>query len=395
MAPLRIAFINPCGNIGGAERALLLLLRGLDRARYAPTVVCPAPGRLLDALAEIDVPAEVVPLGGLERLSRFTAGWSWREELAGAGGMAAAALALARRLHRLRPDILHTNGMKAHLAGGLCGRLLGLPVIWHMRDLVPDGRQLGLFRAAAGALPRRVITVSGAVTALLEGCRAGKAARTVHDAVDLSRVVATRDAGMVRQELGLPPNAVVLAMVAHFARWKGHLLFLDVMARLAARGLPVAGLVVGSSIYQGGAGGDYEAEVRARCAELGLEDRVRFTGFQDRVADLLNAADLLVHPPLQPEPFGLGVVEAMALRKPVVGAAAGGLLETVEPDVTGLLVPPGDAAAFAGAIERLVHDPARRAAMGERGRARVLDLFQPEAHVARVEGVYQEVLRVA
>jgi glycosyltransferase involved in cell wall biosynthesis len=110
------------------------------------------------------------------------------------------------------------------------------------------------------------------------------------------------------------------------------------------------------------------------------------------VPDFLNAADLLVHPPTQPEPFGLVLIEAMALGKAVVVAAAGGPLEIVEPGVTGLLVPPGDTAAYVQAVRSLFSDPARRAAMGQRGRERVVQQFTPEIHLARIERVYQEML---
>jgi glycosyltransferase involved in cell wall biosynthesis len=388
--PLPITFINPSGEIGGAERSLLLLLEGLDRGRYAPLVFVPAAGRLLDALSKRDVPTRVVPLGPVERLSRFAGSRSWQKALSDGVGMGQAVRELLPALQAAGPALIHTNGIKAHLIGGVCGRLLRRPVVWHMRDLVPEGPLLSLFRAAAGCLPRRIIVNSGAVADQFAGSRAARRTRIVHNAVDLAQYRPSRAGPDVRAELGLAPGAVVLAMVAHFTCWKGHHLFLEVIDRLVRRGLPVAGLIVGGSIYRSDGHQDYESEVRDHCRSLGLERHVVFTGYQECVADYLNAADLLVHPPTRPEPFGRVLIEAMALSKPVVAAAAGGVLEIVEPQVTGLLVPPGEVEPLAAAVQSLVCDPARRAAMGEQGRRRVAQRFSPEQHVAQIQQVYRE-----
>src|SRR5207248_3598703 len=142
---LRIAFVNPCGSIGGAERALLLLLQALDREQYSPAVICPCAGPLTEALAEIGVPASVVPLGGAEKFSRFARGPSVGDSLSRAPDLARSVHRLVGQLRGLDPDLIHTNGIKAHLIGGVCGRILRRPVVWHMRDLVPEGRMLALF----------------------------------------------------------------------------------------------------------------------------------------------------------------------------------------------------------------------------------------------------------
>jgi glycosyltransferase involved in cell wall biosynthesis len=181
-------------------------------------------------------------------------------------------------------------------------------------------------------------------------------------------------------------------MIAHFTQWKGHLVFLDVVERLVREGRPVAALVVGGSIYETDGHQEYEHEVRTRCQTLRLTKHVVFTGYQACVADYLNAADILVHPPTRPEPFGLGVIEAMALGKPVVAAAAGGILETVASGATGLLVPPADSDAFTQAVRSLLDNSRGRKEMGERGRERVGQLFTPGLHVSRVERVYQEMM---
>ncbi len=392
MQPARISFVNPSGEIGGAERAILLLLRHLDRSRYSPSFVCLSEGRLVEALRDLEVPVAVVPLRAAERLSR-SAGSSLGSRAQGAAALGGTAARLVRCLRTQRPDLIHTNGIKAHLIGGVAGRVLGQPVVWHMRDLVAAGRGRSLFNAAGAHLPQRIIGVSTMVTEQFSASRrASRRAVTVHDAVDVANYKAARAPEAVRKQLGIPPGRLVLMMVAHFTRWKGHLVFLEAVSRLLRQGLPVSGVVVGSSIYRNAAEQAYEAEVRGRVEALGLGEHLVFTGFQDRVADFIQAADVLIHPPIQPEPFGLAVIEAMALSRPVIGAASGGMLETIEPEVTGLLAKPGDAASFADAIARLANDPTRREAMGRSGRERVTRLFTPEHHMRQVDRIYRELL---
>ena len=102
-----------------------------------------------------------------------------------------------------------------------------------------------------------------------------------------------------------------------------------------------------------------------------------------------------MHSSIRPEPFGLVVVEAMLAGKSVVAASSGGPSEIVDPGVTGVLVPPGDAGELAGAIEALLADEARRAAMGRAGLARARDLFGADRMARRFEMLYQEVAGAA
>lgn len=393
MRPLRIAFLNASGDIGGAERALLLLLEQLDRRRYAPSVTCFGKGRLVEALSDRGLSTAVIPMGAAEKLSR-TKGGRLSDTAAGAASMFQAMARLVAQLRRQAPDLIHTNNIKTHLIGGLAGRVLRRPVVWHMRDVVPEGRQRTLFQRAARVLPHRIVAVSKTVQEQFHGSGAEERVRTVHDAADPERYQPRRPAAEVREALGIAPDTLVLAMVAHYAQWKGHMVFLEALARLALQGMPVKGLLIGGSIYGNRAEQDHESAVRERARELGLGDRAIFTGFQDCVPDFLNAADLLVHPPTRPEPFGLAVIEAMLLGKPVVASAGGGMLETVEPGRTGLLFPTGNVAELARAVRQLALDAELRAAMGAAGRERVHQLFSPHVHYTRVESVYRELLEL-
>jgi glycosyltransferase involved in cell wall biosynthesis len=127
-------------------------------------------------------------------------------------------------------------------------------------------------------------------------------------------------------------------------------------------------LVVGGAIF--GIQDSYPERLHGLAAELGIEDRVVFTGQLADVRPALAAMDLFVHPG-DPEPFGLVNLEAMAMGKPIVAFAHGALPEIVLDGETGLLAPPGDEGALAEAVIELLGDPNRRSVMGKAGRARV------------------------
>jgi glycosyltransferase involved in cell wall biosynthesis len=171
---------------------------------------------------------------------------------------------------------------------------------------------------------------------------------------------------------------VVVATVAHLIPQKGvdHLLRALAQMRRRAR-LQVIG------------DGPEASRLSALAAELGIGDRVQLLGLRDDVAEVLQAADVFVHPAIWGEAFGLTIAEAMATGLPVVASRVGGIPELVTHGETGLLVPPGDAGALAGALDRLAADGEERARLGANARQRVLERFDlrtsVRAHLALCE----------
>ena len=131
-------------------------------------------------------------------------------------------------------------------------------------------------------------------------------------------------------------------------------------------------------------------EEEIRCRRLG--EHVRLAGFQEDALSLINAADLFVLPS-PAEPFGLALLEAMALGKPVVAVGVGGPREMVVDGSNGLLVPSGDERALANAVRALMGEPERRAAFGAQGRARFLERFTLGRMAEEVGAIYAKVCR--
>jgi glycosyltransferase involved in cell wall biosynthesis len=373
--PYRVVFVDHCARLSGGELAMLRLVRAAGNVEAH--VILGEDGPLRSRLEEASVSCEVLP---------FSKGEVRRADLAGfatmAGGGAATAtyvIRLARRLRQLRPDIVHTNSLKAGIYGCFAARLAGIPAVWHVRDVfgddIPPAARAAVRRLIA-TLPAAVIANSTATAAALGAD--GKAVHVVPSPVDVGEPRGAEPAG--------PP---VVGMVGRLAPWKGQHVFLDAVARLVAAHPEMRARLVGSAMF----GDDvrYEEQLREQAERLGITGRVELAGFTDDVRAELAQLTVAVHASTLPEPFGQVVVEAMAAGVPVVASAAGGPAEVVTDGVDGLLVAPGDADALADALGRLLEDRNLRKALAEAG-ARTAQRFRPERIAAEVEAVYRSML---
>lgn len=303
-----------------------------------------------------------------------------------AAGILARAPALARHLRARRVDLLHCHLPLSGVAGRLAGRLAGVPVVYTEHNLLE--RYHPLTRAANLAtwrLQRRVVAVSAEVAASIAG-RAGGAVpvQVVTNGVPVDRLRHDQAAAAaLRRELGIPAEAPVVGQVAVFRRQKRLDLWLEA-AREIHRQVPESRfLLVGD--------GPLRAEVESWVAASGLGGAVHRVGLQPDVVPYLSAIDLLM---ISSDFEGLPLVllEAMALERPVVSTAVGGIAEVVVDGETGVLVPPGDAAGLARAATDLLRQPLRRRAMGEAARQRVERAFGTRRMLAELERLYGRVV---
>lgn len=368
---LRVVYVDHCAQLAGGEIALLRLLAALDDVDAH--VILGEDGPLTRRLARASISYEVLPFSqtGVRR--------------SGVGAFAALrslpyTLRLARRLRAYRPDLVHTNSLKAALYGGAAARLAGTPCVWHIRDRIAEdylpAPAVRAVRLGARLLPSAVIANSQATLATLPGQKNAFVVPSpvpAPDSVAKSRDVSGR-------------GAVRVGIVGRLAPWKGQHVFLEAFAR-ALGGTDARALVVGEALF---GEDDYAVELRSLATRLGLDGRVEFTGFVDDVAAELARLDVLVHGSVIPEPFGLAVVEGMAAGLPVVAADAGGPAEVIRDGVDGVLYPAGDVDALATALRVLAADPALRTRLGEAARLRA-GAFEPASVAAQVREVYRSV----
>ena len=280
---------------------------------------------------------------------------------------------LNRLLHLIRCesiDIIHTNGLKAHLLGCLLSAISRRPLIWHFRDYPTGKRYIQIFRGLGRVFPAAIIANSQAVKERLGGLAKIK---VIYNGIDTERFQGSKIIPNRRKEFGLNQNDLVIGAVGHFAPLKGYD-DLILALPLILESVPQSRLLLaGEAIYP--AYGDYKERLRDLIIRLGLTDRVIFAGQQDDLPSLLNALDIFVLPSWS-EGFGRANLEAMAAGKPVVSTNVGGIPEVIIDGETGILVPPHDPAGLAQALIRLAQDNGLRTRMGKAGieQARIFSL---------------------
>lgn len=364
-----VAHYTDAVAFGGAEQALLLLLRALDRRRWRPVLLhhgSPGLRPLLDGAREAGVTLHDMPLmrGPLRTVLRMPA--------------------FAAALRRLRPAVFHAhlNWPLACTGGLLCSG--GVPAVLATVQLfgpLPPSPTLALQRRLVTRRVDQYIAVSEGVARRLydELGLPERQVCVIPNAVDLDRHRAPSEPGGLRGVLGVPPGRPLVLTLARLSEQKG----LSYLLRAAVH-VPEAAFAVAGE-------GPGRAALEAEAAALGVADRVRFLGHREDAPALLAACDLFALPSLY-EGLPLSVLEAMAAGKAVVATAIPGVDEAVADGTTGLLVPPADPEALAEAVRALLADPARRLRLGAAGAERARTHFATASTTRAVEAAYERVL---
>jgi len=207
--------------------------------------------------------------------------------------------------------------------------------------------------------------------------------------VDCSRFAPASAEGRatLRSRLGIPSSAIVVTYTGRLLRGKGLENLIEAFGGVTAREPELRLLLVGSGAGQALS---IEDELWNRVQAAGLGPRVTFTGRVAHVEDYLRASDIFVFPS-EFEALGLSLVEASACGLPCIGTRTGGIVDVIEDDASGLLVPPGDPDALAEALAALVADPERRRALGAKARAVALARFDEEEALTRYKTLFREV----
>ena len=390
---MRVLFLTPAAGFGGAERALVQSLKAVRQCEPTWTLGLLAleDGPALDAARSLGVDVMVSPPPG-----RFLeTGESGRGRGGTLGGLLAAAPALARyaatlgrRIAAWRPMIVHSNGIKTHVLGAWVRG--GAPLVWHVHDYLSlrnlSPRILRLHRRSAAL----VIANSRSVAEDANRVFGGTDVATVYNAIDFDRFQDTGPCLDLDAASDMPSSArsvVRVGLVATYARWKGHEVFLQALSALPPD-VPVRGYVVGGPVYRSGPSQWTRGELDALAAAGGLDRRVGFTGFVDEPGAAYRSLDIVVHASTAPEPFGLSIAEAMACGRATIISDAGGTREIGQPETTCLAHAPGDAAGLGRQIERLARDASLRARLGAAAAISVRARFTDAQHVATLRAAY-------
>lgn len=368
---LRLAIVMPSAHPhGGAEEALVHLLRNQEAAHLSSVlVVLLEDGELKDVFKRTGATVEVVPSGRLRE--------PWKQ--------VAVVLKIRQLLKRDRMDAVLGWMTKAHIYGGPAARLAGVPPIYFQMGLPDNG--------VVDRLSRVVPAVGGLACSDFAAREQQSYVRHrvlgVALAADVSRFseAAKQSPADIRRRLELDPDRPLVGIVGRLQRWKGMHVYVEAMARVLKEVPDCQGVIVGGKHHLEP---DYADWLTQRVQALGVSQQIRMVGVQRNVPEWMQAMDVFVHAS-EREPFGIVVVEAMALGKPVVATRPGGPEEIITHGTDGQLVTWNKPAELADAILKYLRDPEWARSVGQRAKERSAE-YTMEKYAERVGNALKKLL---
>lgn len=366
--PKRVLVVDHTAKEGGAELALLRAVEVLDGDRADIRALVFESGPFVERLHSAGIRTVILPWGSDVNRAQRSSLLRPTVLLRSLAATVTFVPRLARAIRGSGAEIVVANSLKSAVLTALAAPLAGRRWVWHLHDRVaPDYLPMPLvvvLRILAVLGPRVIVVNSEATRATLPP-RARDAAVLAYPGLPAAALVRGPS----------PAGAPVVGIIGRISPTKGQREFVQAAAVVARAHPEVIFRVVGAPLF---GEDDYEAEVRALTGELGIGDRVEFTGWVDDPSEQLRALTVLVHASPVAEPFGQVIVEAMGAGVSVVATDAGGVREILDPTgaasaadarvrltATGILVDPGDAAAIAAAVALSLADPDGRTARAD------------------------------
>jgi glycosyltransferase involved in cell wall biosynthesis len=265
-------------------------------------------------------------------------------------------------------DVLYANTAKALIVTALVGKVLRKPFLFHLHDVIDAEHFSSLNRwllTRAADLAAGIIANSDATAqAYRKAGGRNRNLKVLPNGFDTERFRACteEEISAIRSNI-CRQNQFLVGLFGRITEWKGQKVLIQAVSRLPG----VAAVIVGDALFTD-EDQRYKRELVDLAQQLGVADRVYFSGFQPDVVPFLNAVDLVVHCSVSPEPFGRVIVEAQLAGKPVIAARSGAPTEIIEDGVDGLLVTPGSSEELAIAICALLRDPGWAGILASNGR---------------------------
>jgi glycosyltransferase involved in cell wall biosynthesis len=355
---------------GGGEISLLNLLKKIDRKSYNPIAVCPSEGGMSSAIKDMNIPVEIVSMKRLRYFNLYS--------------LVAGVRKLIQIINAQDIGIIHANGSRCMIYGGIAGRIKRIPVIWHVRIVERDN----LLDRILSILADRIIVISNSVRNRFNWFNNKEKISVIYNGIDINDFVRYINVAQARKELSIAENDVVIGTVGQFIPMKGHGYFIEA-AKIILEKVKNVKFIIGGGSQEDNS---HEMELKNLVADYGIGDKLIFTGYRKDIKNIIALMDIFVFSAIG-EGFGRVLIEAMALQKPVVAANSGGVPEIVVNGETGILVTEKDPLSMASAIIRLINERDAREKMGMAGKKRVEEMFTIERHTREIENLYSEVLK--
>ncbi|MEK6732742.1 MAG: glycosyltransferase family 4 protein [Candidatus Omnitrophota bacterium] len=397
-----ILFITSATRIGGAERTLLFILKDLNKNLFSLIVIIPGKGMLYDELEKLNI--KVIKSGLIKKLNllkmSFRLGkfrlYNLINIIANAILISfyflSSAIVISILIKRTKTKIIYSGSLDIAARIFLIAALMRKNVIFNYQDILKPSIDNLLLRWLIDTPSRSICCSNSVRRSILRWSNNIDRIEALFNSIDLAIFDGNLDIYEAqRLKKGLNLSKFVVGIVGRFDLCKGHETFLEA-ASIVVKSIPdVSFLIVGSWVLDFEKG--REEILKRYVKELGLEDKVVFTGFVADVKKYYHLMDIVAVPSWQ-EPMGLVVLEAMAEGRPVIGTNSGGIPEIIDNGITGILVPVQDAKALAQAIIRLWEDERLRNELAMQGRNTARKFFDGTQFMKNIEAVFMEALEI-
>ena len=378
----RILFVSWYSGLGGGETDLLALADALDPQHYACNLLLPAEGQLSERWRSSGRPLHIIPYRGATTFF-LPALWARFPVVNRFGDL----------LRRERIDIVHSDYHSLPMMAP-AAKKVGIPLVFTLWGwwFKPKFWQRAFFRNLPATVARSIAIRDGFLGSPPFMPKAE--IPVVYSGVDVTQFHAHGDGARLRDEIGIPRDCPLVAMIARFQRVKGHHTF-QAMAEVVARQKAETHFIVaGDDVFGVAADQRYRDQMlEAATRNPLLRDRLHYIGFRDDVEQVYAAADVVVCAS-EFESYGRANLEAMACGKPVVSTNRGGPMETILHGETGFLVDPDDVAGMAKIVLWLLEDENLRIQIGTGGRHHVQQHFSTSAAAEAYTRVFEDLLSI-
>lgn len=373
---IKVMYLYESLKVGGAEQLLLTTLKYLDRNKFLPVVYCIADKGGIGL--EIEAQTGII----VNSLNKHCRLWS-----------VGTLFDLVHILIKEKPRILHTHLFYANYFGRIASifaKINSVIITEHGTHSNFKKFYHHLIDFILSFFTYRVIAVSKAVEKYL--CKythilPGKIT-VIHNAVDFDRFekVKESDKYSLRKQFGFSDSDFIIACVSNLAYWKGQFFLLQAFAEIK-NSLPSLKLLFVGRDTEG-----FQNQLVAFCRQNGLCESVYFLGERRDIPEILRASDIFVFPSIT-EGLGISLLEAMYMGLPAIASNTEGILEVIEDDKDGILMPAADPRSLASKIGMLLGDDNKIKILGNNARDKVKKYFSPEGYIQQLESVYEELIK--
>jgi len=391
---INIAILDHYPDIGGAEASLLTLLKNIDQSRFRVTVILPSEGRFSKELRNTNVDVIIIHLPfALIGLKRGRALKSLLLLIAYFSPVQIFFIKLCIYLRKNKFHFILTNTTKAHFYGSLAAWLCSTPILWRFHDLLstPDFspwviRSILFF---GKRFPKKILAVSRLTKDHLvkNGLNQDKI-EVIFNGIDPEFFEVKNVSKNIREELKLENRVKLVGCLGRILPQKGQKSFLLAISGVIQKYPETFFLIIGDLFLKEKT---YQKELLEIIKKNGIERHVRFTGFRDDVRDVIRTLDIVVFPSIAPESFGLSILEAMALGKPVVATRVGGVCEMIEDGRNGILIEPNHPEQISDRIIQLFSHKDMYDRIGQRAKETANKKFSLKNYVTAMEKAFTEV----